>query len=307
MTSSTSSADHREKNGAPRADDRRESIRAVDRELLIAVLRVGEVSVNDLKQMLGVTATAIRVRIERAIAAGWMTREKTVAGRGRPSFRYRLTAEGQQNASARMSDLADALWKEITQLDPPELRQQILSNVAKRLGRQLSQRAGNVADNPDHSNADHAFGELARVMSQSDMQVRVESKDQSSVIEDETSPVDSESSNAVPFANGNRLPVLTTGEGLPVLDIEVCPYPTLSDADPERTMCRLEEEMLSEALGKPVHLAQCRLDGDDCCQFTPVAEPTNPANESNPSSLIQSNSVQSNPVIAPSISSTNKT
>jgi predicted ArsR family transcriptional regulator len=35
-------------------------------------------------------------------------------------------------------------------------------------------------------------------------------------------------------------------------------------------MCRLEEQMISEALGQPVHLSSCRLDGDACCQFSAV-------------------------------------
>ena len=34
-------------------------------------------------------------------------------------------------------------------------------------------------------------------------------------------------------------------------------------------MCRLEEQDdLRSALVQPVQLSSCRLDGDDCCQFT---------------------------------------
>lgn len=61
-------------------------------------------------------------------------------------------------------------------------------------------------------------------------------------------------------------------EGLPVLDLHSCPYPHLTDADDERTMCKLEEELISEAMGQPMHLSQCRLDGDGCCQFSPVTD-----------------------------------
>ncbi len=57
---------------------------------------------------------------------------------------------------------------------------------------------------------------------------------------------------------------------LPVLDIGECPYPSLTDASEDRAMCRLEEQMISEALGQPVHLSSCRLDGDACCQFSAV-------------------------------------
>ncbi len=37
--------------------------------------------------------------------------------------------------------------------------------------------------------------------------------------------------------------------GLPVLDIGACPYPTLRHAPDDRSLCKLEEEMFSEALG----------------------------------------------------------
>ena len=42
-------------------------------------------------------------------------------------------------------------------------------------------------------------------------------------------------------------------------------------------MCRLEEQMISEALGQPVHLSSCRLDGDACCQFSAVTDRTTAA------------------------------
>ena len=65
--------------------------------------------------------------------------------------------------------------------------------------------------------------------------------------------------------------VIATGD-LPVLDICSCPYPTLADASDDHSMCRLEERVLSEALGKPVQLSMCRLDGDSCCQFSPAED-----------------------------------
>ena len=57
---------------------------------------------------------------------------------------------------------------------------------------------------------------------------------------------------------------------LPVLDVAACPFPSLTDTSDDRAMCRLEEQMISEALGQPVHLSSCRLDGDACCQFSAV-------------------------------------
>ena len=59
---------------------------------------------------------------------------------------------------------------------------------------------------------------------------------------------------------------------LPVLDMEACPYPLLMDESDDRAMCRLEEQMISEALGQEVQLSSCRLDGDSCCQFSTVSQ-----------------------------------
>jgi predicted ArsR family transcriptional regulator len=54
-------------------------------------------------------------------------------------------------------------------------------------------------------------------------------------------------------------------EQLPVLTVEACPYPRLAEQD--RSICSLEKMMLSELLGTGVSLANCRLDGADCCRF----------------------------------------
>ena len=52
-------------------------------------MRGGEAwGVGELTELLGVTATAVRQRIERLLEMGLIEREKVVAGRGRPTFRY---------------------------------------------------------------------------------------------------------------------------------------------------------------------------------------------------------------------------
>jgi predicted ArsR family transcriptional regulator len=57
---------------------------------------------------------------------------------------------------------------------------------------------------------------------------------------------------------------------LPVLEVHACPYPGLVDEGDDRSVCQLEQEALSQALGQEVHLSKCRLDGHGCCQFSPV-------------------------------------
>lgn len=204
-------------------------IRSVDRDLLLA-MRGGELmGIGELTERLQVTATAVRQRIERLLERGLLDREKVVAGRGRPTYQYRITDEGRRVNGADSTDLAEAMWRELLSIEDPELRGRMLRSVATRLGREYASQL----------DEDAPLEERMRVLSQllSSRQVR------SDVI---------------------------SGGKLPVLDINACPFPTLADDSADHSMCRLEEQVLSEALGKPVQLSQCRLDGDACCQFSPA-------------------------------------
>ncbi len=194
---------------------------------------VGEAwAIGELTKLLGVTATAVRQRIERLLEMGLIDREKVVAGRGRPTFRYRLTVTGHRDAGANPADLADAMWREIVALEDENTRKKLLSAVAARLGKQFALQLGS-------DQAEGSFQERMRKLSEA-MSAR------------------------------QMVTEVTTAGDLPVLDIGMCPFPTLTDASDDREMCRLEEQMISEALGQPVHLSSCRLDGDDCCQFSAV-------------------------------------
>lgn len=208
-----------------------DELRSVDRELLSA-MRCGEaLGVGKLTEQLGVTATAVRQRIERLLEMGLIEREKIVAGRGRPTFRYQLTVQGHRRAGSDPAELADALWREILAIEDDSLRDRILSSVAARLGRQYAAQFA-------------AFGEES-------FELRMRRLSE--------------------IMSKRQIPNEVSHAGkLPVLDIGACPYPSLTDVSEDRAMCRLEEQMISEALGERVHLSSCRLDGDACCQFTAV-------------------------------------
>ena len=63
-----------------------------------------------------------------------------------------------------------------------------------------------------------------------------------------------------------RLPLHVDQSGdLPVLSVEVCPYPEIADHD--RSVCSMEKMLFSEILGESVRLAECRLDGACNCTF----------------------------------------
>jgi predicted ArsR family transcriptional regulator len=53
--------------------------------------------------------------------------------------------------------------------------------------------------------------------------------------------------------------------GLPVLTVHECPYPELARED--RGICAVETMMFQDLLGGGVRLAECRLDGHNCCRF----------------------------------------
>ncbi len=56
---------------------------------------------------------------------------------------------------------------------------------------------------------------------------------------------------------------------LPILTVHACPFPDLAAVD-RRSACELEKEVLSQAVGQPLELSCCRLDGHGSCQFKPA-------------------------------------
>lgn len=210
-----------------------QEVRSVDRDLLVA-MRSGEaLGVEELTKALGVTATAIRQRIERLLGQGLVEREKVVVGRGRPTFRYRITLAGNQATGANPSELAGAMWRAILDVDDPDLRDTMLQSVAKKLGKQYADALRCLGEEDGDPSLESRLQKLSTIMT------------------------------------GQQIAATVSDDGvLPVLDIVACPYPSLTAASADRAMCKLEEQMLSEALGHPVQLSSCRLDGDSCCQFS---------------------------------------
>ncbi len=214
---------------------------------LLSLLRDGRtLSIDELKEGLGVTATAVRQRIERLLASGLIEREKVVAGRGRPIFRYRLTVDGHRQAGADVTEFAEAMWLEIMTLRDSPIRKRLISGIARRLGKMYATKS--AVQFPESgsggvSSVEHRMRSLSHILSRNQ--------------------IDSDVHVAHSDAHVG---------GLPVLDIGACPYPTLRHAPDDRSLCKLEEEMFSEALGQTVQLTSCRLDGDTCCQFSVVTK-----------------------------------
>ncbi len=241
-------------------------IRSIDRDLLVAMRQltsgraaggskatesgeakeqadsVGQadsVCVGELTESLGVTATAVRQRIDRLLAMALIDREKVSTGRGRPTYRYRLTVAGYRSVGANATSLADAMWREILELDDPDARERLLAGIATRLGKQFAADVRAASAEVEGESFDARMQRLSELLASRQVITQITQRDTES------------------------------GE-LPVLDIGACPFPTLTDVSDDRSMCRLEEQVFSEALGQKVELSSCRLDGDACCQFSPV-------------------------------------
>ena len=104
-------------------------------------------TVAQLADLMGVTATAIRQRLTRLLAQGVVERVSKGSGRGRPSYFYQLSMEGRRKAGANFADLAVALWEEVRDIKDEEVRRGLLTRLARRMADQyLGEVKGNTPE-----------------------------------------------------------------------------------------------------------------------------------------------------------------
>ena len=109
------------------------SVENSDTALLDLLRKRGGLSVAELAELMGVTATAVRQRIGRMMAGGLLERELVRSGRGRPNHRYSLSEKGRRSSGANFADLALVLWEEVRAIDDIEIRRGLLSRISRRL------------------------------------------------------------------------------------------------------------------------------------------------------------------------------
>ena len=101
---------------------------------LLEMLRVeGQIGISDLEAGLGVTATAVRQRLERLMRAGLVERSTVARGRGRPSHAYSLTETGRRVGGDNFQDLAMVLWQEVRSVNDPAVRRGLLTRIGTAL------------------------------------------------------------------------------------------------------------------------------------------------------------------------------
>ncbi len=136
---------------------------------ILDLLRKREsLSVAELAELMKVTATAVRQRLNRLMGQGYVDRDAIVSGRGRPSHRYSLTARGKRKTGANFGDLAIALWSEIRAVKDPEVRVGLIRRISKKL-------AGMYADRLHGDSIEEKMESLVKMFAERDIPFAVES------------------------------------------------------------------------------------------------------------------------------------
>jgi DeoR family suf operon transcriptional repressor len=213
--------------------DSRPDLRSAD-GALVDLLRVGTpLGVGDLAASLGVTATAVRQRLDRLMRTGLVERTTVPRPRGRPAHVYSLTPLGRRTGGDNFRDLAVVLWREIRGVREPSVRRGLLSRIGAAM-------AGMYRGEVQGDTSGDRLRSVAAILQSREISCDV----------------------AVPQAD----PRAELAGGLPVLTSYACPYPDLAEQD--RGICAAERLMLQDLVGAPVALSDCRLDGGTCCRFT---------------------------------------
>lgn len=117
-----------------------------DSQFLNELHRIGPHTVQEICDAVGVTATAVRQRLGRLQANGYVARELVRTGRGRPHYVYRVTEKGLRQLGDNYGDLALILWREIRNITDPAIRASITARVrdalVARLGRYGEEKVG---------------------------------------------------------------------------------------------------------------------------------------------------------------------
>ncbi|HJN12440.1 MAG: MarR family transcriptional regulator [Pirellulaceae bacterium] len=95
-------------------------------------------SVAELATWMQVTSTAVRQRLTRLMAQGYIDRITVRAGRGRPSHHYVLTKQGRRKTGSNFADLAMALWQEVREIADVEIRRGLSQRIARRLAQEYA-------------------------------------------------------------------------------------------------------------------------------------------------------------------------
>ncbi|MCH2114754.1 MAG: MarR family transcriptional regulator [Pirellulales bacterium] len=104
-----------------------------DRSIVDHLRQYDGCTISQLVDFAGVTATAIRQRVNRLTKQGLVVRQVEPGGRGRPTYRYSLSPAGVRASGDNYEDLAQVLWSEIRAVKDPEVRHGLLKRLVVRM------------------------------------------------------------------------------------------------------------------------------------------------------------------------------
>ncbi|MBM82981.1 MAG: transcriptional regulator [Planctomycetaceae bacterium] len=104
-----------------------------DRQFLEELNRLGEATIQDVCDAIGVTATAVRQRLTRLQASGFVARKMERAGRGRPHHRYHVTDSGLRQLGENYAELAQILWREIGKIPEGDVQKRVVAGIRQAL------------------------------------------------------------------------------------------------------------------------------------------------------------------------------
>lgn len=135
---------------------------------IVALLReASALGIGDLAARLGVTATAVRQRLQRLMQSGLVERRTVAPRRGRPAHAYSLTDRGRQLGGDNFRDLALVLWREIRGVSDVSVRRGLVNRIGAALANECrDQVAGSSPTERLHS--------LATILGDRDIHCTVE-------------------------------------------------------------------------------------------------------------------------------------
>jgi DeoR family suf operon transcriptional repressor len=118
------------------------SLPATRREILIALKKRGEASVEDLAGALGITVSAVRQHLSGLTATGFAAHRAVKGGPGRPRHLYRLSAGAEALFPKYYSELTNELLSYVEDEDPDVLERIFERRRRRRVAGAIARLAG---------------------------------------------------------------------------------------------------------------------------------------------------------------------
>lgn len=221
----------------------------------------GEVGVEEVATALGMGGTTVRQHIERLEEMGLLEHERVIQGPGRPSLRYRLTADGRRLFPSQDALLLDRAMDFMMRTGYEGMIDDFFQDIWKERGERLFGRMHEAGIEPPEAPGDAAVAPGA----QDPAQVRAR------VLEFIADFLREE----------GYMPRVTLGDDLGTEEsspggesagvrIDLCNCPFSRAVRATRLPCRLEAMLLEKALGQRLRRTAYIPDGDAVCSYEVV-------------------------------------